>query len=50
MTDLTNKTEEKPKSFYFTLYLLNQFIEGKKNERKKNALDRGGNDSSLYEN
>ena len=36
LTDLTNKTEERPKSFYFTLYLLNQFIESKKNERRKN--------------
>ena len=30
VTDLTMKTEEKPKSFYFTLYLLSRFIETQK--------------------
>lgn len=53
LTDLTNKTEEKPKSFYFTLYLLSQFIDGKQTEKKKNDPDRGCNltkDAAMYEN
>lgn len=50
---MTNKTEEKPKSFYFTLYLLSQFIETKQADRRKNDPDRGGNltkDAQLYDN
>jgi hypothetical protein len=37
------KTEEKPKNFYFTLYLLNRFIETQKQEKNKNEADRGEN-------
>ena len=51
LTDLTNRTEEKPKNFYFTLYLLRCFIENQKQEKSKNDPDRGKNltkGSALY--
>ena len=47
------KTEEKPKNFYFTLYLLSRFIETIKLEKSKNDADRGNNltkDSAVYDN
>lgn len=53
VTDLTMKTEEKPKNFYFTLYLLSRFIETQKQEKTKNDANRGNNltkDSGLYDN
>lgn len=52
VTDLTMKTEEKPKNFYFTLYLLNRYIEMQKKEKHKNDADRGNNltkDHHMYE-
>ena len=52
VTDLTMKTEEKPKNFYFTLYLLSRFIETQKQEKNKNENDRGDNmtkDVDMYE-
>ena len=53
--DLTMKTEEKPKNFYFTLYLLSRFIETQKQEKSKldAERDRGNNltkDSAIYDN
>ena len=49
VTDLTLKTEEKPKNYYFTQYLLSRFIttqakEQKSNEERGNTLTK---DSSL---
>ena len=47
------KTEEKPKNFYFTLYLLSRFIETQRLEKSKNDADRGHNltkESAVYEN
>ena len=35
VTDLTHKTEEKPKNYYFTQYLLSRFIATQAKESKK---------------
>ena len=49
LNELTAKTEEKPKSFYFTLYLLSRFIETQKLEKSKNDANRGNNLTKDYD-